>query len=99
MRDHDLCATILQHETEALLGVLRIEGKIGSACLQNSKNGNDQLSGSVQADGHEASGSDASCFERFRELSCAFLKLAIRERLLSTAQSRRIRMQCGLCFE
>ncbi len=99
LRQHHRNARVLEHEGQPLLRILRIEGHVSSAGLEDAVERHDHLDRALHAHTHEHVRPDTALAQSVRELVGACVELTIGERATLEDESRRVRRSRGLSLE
>ena len=81
MRQHDRRLRVLDHVGNAILGVDRVEGHVGTPGFQDADHSDDHVEGSRKMESDQRVGSDPEAGEMVRDLRRALVELSIGERL------------------
>jgi hypothetical protein len=97
--DHADGRGILEHEGQAVPGIVHVQRQVGGAGLDDGQQADHQLQGTRQRQGHEALGAHALCDQVVCELVGTCVELAISQRGVLEDKRDGVRCLCHLRFE
>ena len=99
LRNDDTWPRVIQHESEALLRVVRIQRQVSTAGFQNPKNPNRHLQRTINANSHQRFAADAKPAQVMRQLVGAGIQFPKSELLVFTNDCDSVRCVRGLVLE
>ncbi len=92
-------AGVLEHESQALTGVGRVQRDVGATGLEHAEHADDEVERALQAQGNARVGADAEGPQLMGELVGASVQFSVGERQLPEAQGRSVGRAPGLNLE